>query len=90
MSWRQSDSPVLPELEASPAPAGVDRRSFMMRSAVVGAAAVLTGCKPAEKEQAAASPAAAPPAPKPTAPLSQDLEVVKALAEAAIKAAVGL
>src|SRR5512134_2842176 len=57
-------------------PAGVDRRAFMMRSALVGSVAVLTGCTPAAKEQsAAASPPAPPEAPKPA--LSPDLDVVK-------------
>ncbi len=56
-------------------PAGVDRRAFMMRSAVVGAAAVITGCSAPEKKEEAAAPAAAPP--KPAGQLSADLDVVK-------------
>ena len=58
-------------------PAGVDRRTFMMRTAVVGAAAVITGCSPAEKQEVApaAAPAAAPP--KPAGQVSADLDVVK-------------
>ncbi len=56
-------------------PDGTDRRAFLMRSAVVGAAAVMTGCSvPEQKEQAAAAP---PPAPKPAAGVSPDLDVVK-------------
>ena len=39
-------------------PAGLDRRTFMMRSAVLGAAAVITGCSPAEKKEAVPAPAA--------------------------------
>jgi L-serine dehydratase len=72
----REDSLVLPELDSQPVPAGIDRRAFMMRSAVVGAAAVITGCKPADKEQTSSAP---PPAaaPKPAAPMSEDLEVVK-------------
>ena len=64
--------PILPtEAEI---PKGVDRRAFLMRSAVVSAAVVLTGCeKP--KEEAAAPPAAQPPKPKPSA-ISADLNVV--------------
>ena len=58
-------------------PAGVDRRTFMMRTAVVGAVAVITGCSPAEKKDVA--PAAAPAAepPKPATQMSGDLDVVK-------------
>ena len=58
-------------------PAGVDRRAFMMRSAVLGAASVIAGCSPSTPEQATAA-TAAPPAPAQTATkLSPDLEVVK-------------
>ncbi len=63
-----------PILEAE-VPKGVDRRTFLMRTAVVGAAAVITGCKPPEKAEQAAAPAP-PPAPAGTQ-MSQDLEVVK-------------
>jgi L-serine dehydratase len=64
--------------DATQVPPGVDRRAFMMRSAVIGAAAVITGCSvPAKKEEAAApAPAAAPPA-KPAGQVSADLDVVK-------------
>jgi L-serine dehydratase len=56
-------------------PAGVDRRAFMMRSAVVGAVAVITGCStPQEKAAPAAAPVAAP---RPAGGVSQDLDVVK-------------
>jgi L-serine dehydratase len=56
------------------APPGVDRRTFLMRSAVIGATAVLTGRSlSAQQNQAAAT--AAPPALPVT--LSPDLEVVK-------------
>jgi L-serine dehydratase len=66
----------LPEFELEPAevPPGVDRRTFIMRSAVIGSAAVITGCTPSAKEQTAA--ASAPP-PKVAEPLSADLDVVK-------------
>lgn len=70
--------PKMPELDGIELPTGVDRRTFMMRSAVVGAAAVMTGCSPSS-EQAVASntpPAQAPKAPA-GPPLSADLEVVK-------------
>ena len=67
---------LLPEVELDPAavPPGVDRRTFMMRSAVIGSAAVITGCTMPEKQQTAA--ASAPP-PTVTEPLSADLDVVK-------------
>ena len=53
-------------------PAGVDRRAFFMRSALIGAAAVMTGCSvPAEKRAEKAAGAAPPPQ------LSSDLNVVK-------------
>jgi L-serine dehydratase len=54
-------------------PQGVDRRTFLMRSAVVGATAVMIGRKVSADERTARS-TAAPPAPP---PLSEDLEVVK-------------
>ena len=64
-------------------PAGFDRRKFIMRSAVVGAATVMNGCTRSETEKTApppaaastAAPAAAPAAP--AVPLSADLNVVK-------------
>jgi L-serine dehydratase len=54
-------------------PDGVDRRQFMMRTAVIGAAAVITGrAVPAHAQAAAAKPASPP-----KTPLSADLDVVK-------------
>jgi L-serine dehydratase len=64
------------ELLDAVSPAGADRRAFLMRSAVVGAAAVIVGCSPQQSAPPAA-PAAAPPAPKPAAGMSSDLDVVK-------------
>ena len=63
-------------------PKGVDRRTFLIRSAMLGAMSVMTGSPitAQEKEQkaAAASPAqAAEPQTAPQVPLSPDLEVVK-------------
>ena len=51
-------------------PAGVDRRKFIMRSAVISAAAVMNGCSRAETEQTAPPPAAAtaPPVAPPERP----------------------
>jgi len=66
-------------LVSRPVPAGVDRRQFLIRSAVGGAAAVMTGCavsdqdrtsKAVETSKPAAGAAAAPA-------LSKDLNVVK-------------
>jgi L-serine dehydratase len=58
------------ELSPAETPSGVDRRAFMMRSAVVGAAALIAGRTTPTLN---AAPAQAPAAP----PLSPDLNVVK-------------
>jgi L-serine dehydratase len=78
------DGSFLPERELNPAdfPEGVDRRAFMLRTAVVGAAAVMTGCAPSNQTETAApaqAPAAAAPPAKalPVVQLSPDLNVVK-------------
>jgi L-serine dehydratase len=57
-------------------PPGIDRRAFLMRSAVIGAAAVMTGATwtPEARAQQAAKEAAAP---KLGSILSPDLDVVK-------------
>ena len=60
------------ELAAPEVPAGADRRTFLMRSAVVGSAVVITGRVVPAAEQAKA--ATAPP---PKVPLAASLEVVK-------------
>src|SRR3954452_3024960 len=68
---------VLFPVPADPnAPAGVDRRSFFMRSAVIGASAALTGKSwtPEARAQQAAKEAAAP---KLGATMSPDLDAVK-------------
>jgi L-serine dehydratase len=79
----ESDAPLVPMPAEVEIPEGVDRRSFLMRSAVIGAAVVMTGCDMPKNEQAtrAASEAATPPAAPPTAKglgstMSQDLNVV--------------
>jgi len=69
------------ELMTPEVPHGIDRRSFLMRSAVGGAAAVMTGCAPKPDERAATAAATAKPeapaAPGPSEPpLSADLNVV--------------
>jgi L-serine dehydratase len=61
--------PQLPE----DLPDGVDRRAFLMRSALVGAVAVITGATPATPQTVAAASMAPPQAPA----LSPDLDVVK-------------
>ena len=61
-------------------PAGLDRRKFIMRSAVISAAAVMNGCTRSETERTAPPPAAAAAAAQPAAPsvpLAADLNVVK-------------
>jgi L-serine dehydratase len=63
---------IAAEIAAVEAPADVDRRTFLMRSAVIGAAAVMTGRTVSAAEQTAR--ATAPP---PNVPLSPDLDVVK-------------
>ncbi len=59
-------------------PTGVDRRKFIMRSAVISAAAVMNGCTRSETERTAPPPAAesAPAAAAPAVPLAADLYVV--------------
>ena len=63
------------EFVSTEVPSGVDRRTFMMRSAVISSAAVITGCTPTEKQQTAA--ASAPPPVVKEGSLSPDLDVVK-------------
>src|SRR4051794_22472064 len=66
-------------LTSADSPHGVDRRSFLMRSAVGGAAAVMNGCSVSAEERTAKAvetlPAPAQAAPS-TPPLAQDLHVV--------------
>jgi len=63
------------ELDLTKAPAGADRRKFLMRSATIGAAAVLTGCTAEEKAKQVGG---TEPPPTPAASnLSPDLDVVK-------------
>src|SRR4030095_6934451 len=72
------------DLEPRELPPGVDRRTFLMRNAVIGAAAVMTGTtwtSEARAEQAAkeaaAKPAARTGAKLGASPLSPNLDVVK-------------
>ena len=72
----EKDDDLLPleELRLDEAPAGVDRRAFMMRSALVGAVAVLNGCAPAPAGTAPPPQAPSQPA---APPISEELNVVK-------------
>jgi L-serine dehydratase len=62
------------DLNGKHVPAGVDRRAFMMRSAVITSASLIAGCSTSEKEKT--ERAAAPPQ-KPATNVSPDLDVVK-------------
>ena len=73
-STTQNDpnSLIASELERTEVPKGVDRRTFLMRSAVIGATAVITGRTiSARRSKTAAATAAA------DVTLSPDLDVVK-------------
>ena len=63
---------LLPKLDLEDIPAGVDRRAFLMRTAMIGSVAVLTGCTAQDpKETVVAAP------PQATSSLSANLDVVK-------------
>src|SRR3954468_17196782 len=68
----RDNTDLLPKLDLEDIPAGVDRRAFLMRTAMIGSVAVLTGCSAADPKQSAA--AAPPPQ---ASSLSGDLAVVK-------------
>ena len=72
MTPTKDDETILDE--STETPAGIDRRSFMMRSAMIGAVAVLSGSTPLSAKETAKRAAAAA-APKPD--LSPELDVVK-------------
>jgi L-serine dehydratase len=90
MTGPTSDDACLSEQpESSIVPSGIDRRTFLMRHAAIGAAAVMTGTtwSPEARAQRAATEAAAqqakaaandPAGLKMSSALSPDLEVVKA------------
>jgi L-serine dehydratase len=66
------------ELQIPEIPEGVDRRAFLMRSAVVGAVAAITGCSgPAQQQPSAGASAVAPPPPPAAPPLAEHLNVVQ-------------
>ena len=70
--------PFDPSAQVPSVPTGLDRRKFIMRSAVISAAAVMNGCARSETEKTAPPPAAeaAPAADAPQVPLAADLNVV--------------
>ena len=71
------DTSILdPELIAADTPPGLDRRSFFMRSAMIGAVTVLSGCEAPSAKATVEQAGSAPPTP-PKVPLSPDLDVVK-------------
>src|SRR5271169_3838246 len=72
------DDPLGPpdQLDSAVIPPGVDRRTFLMRSAVVGATVVITGGRMSAQERTQRSTAPAPNVPD-APPLSPDLNVVK-------------
>src|SRR5262245_42849837 len=75
MQFEDHDRPALPtggEVSPTEVPPGVDRRTFMMRSAVIGSAAVIMGRPVSAAEQAAGAKA-----PPPKVVLSPNLEVVR-------------
>src|SRR5689334_14334083 len=67
---------LVPELAAIETPSGIDRRNFLVRSAMIGAVTVLSGCEAPSAKATAEQAASAPPTP-PKVPLSPDLDVVK-------------
>ncbi len=72
----EQESVSIPDVSPADAPEGIDRRTFLMRHAMIGAALLITGCeKPAkEREEAAAAGAKQK---KPSA-VSKDLNVSNA------------
>ena len=64
------------ELISQEVPPGVDRRNFLIRSAVVGAAAVMTGRSVSAHERTEKAVASMPPQ-SPAPPLDPNLNVVK-------------
>jgi len=65
----------VPELSTDGIPEGLDRRTFLMRSAVIGAATVITGCNIPGPKKGDLPQAAAPAAP--ASKLSAELNVSK-------------
>src|SRR5262245_66169849 len=74
MSSSENDANDPLTIELPEAPQGVDRRAFLMRTAMIGAVAVLSGAPPASPEAAAAKAASAT---TPKGNVSPDLDVKK-------------
>src|SRR5438128_1278544 len=70
------NAPIVDPEIVDAAPAGFDRRTFLVRSAMIGAVAVLNGVKPASAKETSAKIASAPPI-APACPLSPSLDVVR-------------
>ena len=77
----KKDEPFQAKLTESEIPEGIDRRTFIIRNAVIGAAAVMTGTvwtREARAQQAATEAAARPALPPlDSTSMSTDLDVVK-------------
>jgi len=69
---RRDKTDTLPQLNTTDIPAGADRRAFLMRAAMIGSVAVMTGRSASAQEKIAA--AAPPPQ---SSNFSPDLDVVK-------------
>src|SRR6516225_3964270 len=77
MNTSKENNGLVPASPAEPAiPSGIDRRSFLVRNAVIGAAAVMTG-RAWTPEARAAQASKEAGKPKLGATLSPDLDVVK-------------
>jgi L-serine dehydratase len=74
---KENNDTLLPELSAQDGAANVDRRTFLMRNAVIGAAAVMTGTTWTPEARAAQAAKESTGAKLGSAPLSPDLNVVK-------------
>jgi L-serine dehydratase len=72
--YDQKNLPGPENLNPDESPAGMDRRAFMMRSAVFGATAVMAGCSRDDLERTGQATALPPPQ---AAQVSPDLQVVK-------------
>ena len=70
MKTDRTDDKTFIEVDVKEVPAGVDRRRFLMRSATISAAAVLTGCTTEQKTEQVGG--AAPPSGDCEQPASDD------------------
>src|SRR5881394_275738 len=73
----QDSTPLQTDLTAAEMPTGIDRRSFLVRNAVIGAAAVMTGRVWTPEARAAQAAKEAGEPKLGASPLSPDLDVVK-------------